>query len=261
MSAPAVTDAERAAAGRWLVKHGVEVPTLTDLLVLRLGFRGGARPPGWWRWIVPAILVMCAANVGYLCLAFLPGVRGEELTGGGYLFFLMIFLQLSNWLPVRVRDRQARALPGTRAIERRPGFAMGGWDIAALLVTFGGGTALAVTILVTTPFRTYAWSWLGLLALGGVVTAMILTGILRRPVIAEDETSLAVDAAVRLQDLLIAMPAVYAVPVLFDPMTDNAQPPGYTPWLMGYAALAVATQVVAGFVNWRRSRLILAAVA
>ncbi|MEV7099039.1 hypothetical protein AB0M80_40040 [Amycolatopsis sp. NPDC051045] len=261
MSARAVTEAERAAAGRWLVKHHVEVPTLTDLLALRLGFRGGARPPGWWRWIVPAILVMCAANVGYLCLAFLPGVRGEELTGGGYLFFLMIFLQVSNWLPVRVRDRQARALLGTRAIERPPGFALGGWDIAALLVTFGGGAALAVTIFVTTPFRTYAWSWFGLLALGGVVTAVILTGILRRPVIAEDETSRAVDAAVRIQDLLIAMPAVYAVPVLFDPMTDDAQPPGYTPWLIGYAALAVATQAAAGFVNWRRSRKILAAVA
>jgi hypothetical protein len=261
MSAPAVTDAERAAAGRWLVKHGVDVPTLTDLLTLRLGFRGGARPPGSWRWAAAAILVMMAANVGYLCLEFLPGVRGEELTESAYLFFLMIVFGLSSWVPVRVRDRQARALLGTRAIERPPGAGMGGWDIAALLVTFGGGAALAVTIFVTTPFRTYAWSWFGLLALGGVVTAVILTGILRRPVIAEDETSLAVDAAVRIEDLLIAMPAVYAVPVLFDPMTDNAQPPGYTPWLIGYAALAVATQAVAVFVNRRRSRAILAAVA
>ncbi|WP_284747906.1 hypothetical protein [Amycolatopsis sp. RTGN1] len=114
-----------------------------------------------------------------------------------------------------------------------------------------------MTIFVTTPFRTYAWSWLGLLALGGVVTAVVLTGILRRPVIAEDETSLTVDAAVRLQDLRIPMPAVYAVPVAFDPMTGNAQPSGYAPWLIGYASLAVVTQAVAGFVSWRRSRAIL----
>ncbi|WP_284747907.1 hypothetical protein [Amycolatopsis sp. RTGN1] len=87
------------------------MPTLTDLPALRLGFRGGARPPGSWRWIVPAILVVTAADVGYVSLAFLPGVRGDELTGGAYLFFLMIFLQLSLW--VRVRDRQARALLGT----------------------------------------------------------------------------------------------------------------------------------------------------
>ena len=113
MSAPVVTDAERAAAGRWLVKYRVEVPTLTDLLALRLGFRGGARPPGSWRWIVPAILVVTAANVGYQSLAFLPGVHGDELTGGAYLFFVMILLQLSLWVPVRVRDRQARALLGT----------------------------------------------------------------------------------------------------------------------------------------------------
>ena len=55
-----------------------------------------------------------------------------------------------------------------------------------MLITFGGGAALAVTIFVTTPFRTYAWSWFGLLALGGVATAVVLTGIHRRPVIAED---------------------------------------------------------------------------
>jgi hypothetical protein len=261
VSAPVVTDADRAAAGRWLVKHGVEVPTLTDLLALRLGFRGGARPPGSWRWIIPAILVVMAANAGYLCLAFLPGVRGEELNGGAHLFFLMIVLQLFTWVPVRVRDRHARALLGTRAIERPMGPGMGVWGIATLLSTFGGGAALAVTILVTTPFRTYAWSWLGLLALGGGVTAVVLTGILRRPVIAEDETSLAVDAALRIRDLLGAMPAVYAVPVLFDLVTDDAQPPGYRPWLIGYAALAVATQAVAGFVDSRRSRAILAAAA
>ncbi|MEV6827404.1 hypothetical protein [Amycolatopsis sp. NPDC051102] len=261
MSAPVVTDTERAAAGRWLVRHGVEVPTLTDLLALRLGIRGGARPPRWWRWALVATLTAVAANVGYASLDYLPGVRGAELTDSAFVFFVVIALELVNWRAVRLRDRQALASLGTRAIERPPGPGLGAWDVAALLITFAGGAALGVTIFVTTPFRAYAWSWLGLLALGGVVTAVILTGVLRRPVIAEDGTSLAVDSAVRIQDLQLAMPAAYAVPVLVDPITEHAQPPAYTPWLIGYAVLAVATQAVAGFVNVRRRRAILAAVA
>jgi hypothetical protein len=258
--ASVVTDAERAAAGRWLVTHGVEVPTLTDLLALRLGIRGGARPRGSWRWIVAGVLVAMAANVGFRCLQYLPGVRGVELTDGAFMVFFAIAVQLFVRAPVRVCDRRALALPGVRAFERPPGTGLGAWDVATLLITFGGGAALGVTIFLTTPFRTYAWSWLLLLALGGVVTAVLLTGILRRPVIAEDETSLAVDGAVRIFDLATVMPAVYAVPVVLDPLTDNAQPPEYTRWLLGYAALAVATQVVAGLVNRRRSRAILATV-
>jgi hypothetical protein len=44
-------------------------------------------------------------------------------------------------------------------------------------------------------------------------------------------------------------------------ISGNTQPPGYTPWFLAYAALATATQALAGFVNHRRSRAILAAVA
>ncbi|MDQ7806245.1 hypothetical protein Q5425_21080 [Amycolatopsis sp. A133] len=256
MIAP-VTDAERAAAGRWLVKHGVEVPTLTELLALRLGFRGGARPRGSWWWAVVAIVAVVTADAG---VRLLPGVRGAELTENAYMYYIVIAFQLMAWLPVRVRDRQALASAGTPALERPPGTGLGGWDIATLLITFAGGAALGGTMFVTTPFRAYAASWLGLLAIGGAVAAVILTGTLRRPVIAEDETSRAVDAALRIQDPLFALPAVYTLPVLFDAL-DHVQPPGFTPWLIGYAALAVATQAVSAFVNLRRGRAVLAAAA
>ena len=39
MTAPVVTEAERIAAGRRLVKHRVAVPTMTDRPALRLGGR------------------------------------------------------------------------------------------------------------------------------------------------------------------------------------------------------------------------------
>ncbi|WP_086845528.1 hypothetical protein [Amycolatopsis kentuckyensis] len=251
----AVTDAERAAAGRWLVKHHVDVPTMTDLLALRLGFRAGARPPGWWRWFWVAALAYVAATMGFASLVFLPGVRGGELVESSYVFFLITVQHLGYWLPARVRDRQALARFGTLAGPPRTDVT--GWFLAVPLVTFGGGAALAVTIFATTPFRTYAGSWLLLLALGAAVTTAMAADVLRRPVIAEDATSRAVDAALRLQDLLMAMPGIYAVPVLVDPLVGDAQPPEWRPWLVGYAVLAVATQVVVGVVQWRRLRAVL----
>ncbi len=67
-----VTDAERAAAGRRLVKHRVEVSTLTDLLALHPGFRG-ARPREPWWWAVAAILAVLAAAA--------PGGAAGRLSG------------------------------------------------------------------------------------------------------------------------------------------------------------------------------------
>ncbi len=250
-----MTEAERAAAGRWLVRHRVAVPTMTDLLALRLGLRAGARPPGWWRWFGVAVLAYLAVTIGFASLSFLPGVRGADQVGNSYVFFIIIAQHLGYWLPARVRDRQALARFGTLAGPPRTDVT--GWFLAAPLVTFGGGAALAVTIFATTPFRTYAGSWLLLLALGGAVTAGMVTDVFRRPVIAEDETSRAVDTALRLHDLLVAMPGVYAVPVLADLLFGHAGPPEYTPWLAGYALLAVATQVVVGVVQWRRMRAVL----
>ncbi|MEV6446549.1 hypothetical protein [Amycolatopsis sp. NPDC051716] len=255
MSAPVPTDAERAAAGRWLVKHRVEVPTMTDLLALRLGFRAGARPPGSWRWIVVGFLGYAAVMIGFASLTFLPGVRGGELMDSSYVFFIIIAQHLGYWLPARIRDRQALARFGT--LGGPPRTDVTGWFLAVPLVTFGGGAALAVTMFATTPYRTYAGSWLLLLALGAAVTAAMVTDVYRRPVIAEDATSRAVDTALRQHDLLMAMPGIYAVPALVDPLVGHAQPPEWRPWLAGYAGLAVATQVVVGVAQWRRLRAVL----
>ncbi|QKV78161.1 hypothetical protein [Amycolatopsis sp. Hca4] len=252
----AVTEAERTAAGRWLVKHRVDVPTMTDLLAMRLGFRAGARPPGTWRWVIVAVLAYVAATIGYLTLAFLPGVRGGQLAGGSFVYFIVIGQQLGYWLPARVRDRQALARFGTLAGPPRTELA--GWFLAVELVTFGGGAALAVTMFATTPYRTYAGSWLLLLALGAAVTTAMAAGVFRRPVIAEDATSRAVDSALRLHDLLMTMPGFYAVPLLLEPLAGQPQqPPEWRPWLAGYALLAVALQVVVGVLQWRRLRAVL----
>jgi hypothetical protein len=92
------------------------------------------------------------------------------------------------------------------------------------------------------------------LALGAVCFAVVLTGILRAPALAEDEGSLAVDYALRIEDAYIAMPAIFAMPVLVDLVTTNRQPHEFTMWLVVYVALAVGTQLIGWVVHWRRYR-------
>jgi hypothetical protein len=216
-------------AADWLGKHGVRVRSPTLLLATRLGVRGGARTRVLLvrlAVLVP-IAIVCAA--GYQCLQYLPGVRGVEMTESKIVYFIFFGFQGATWLAFRRRDRQAAAVLGTRALDRpRPPWRepVDGWYLAAAVVTFAGGAALA---------------------LGAVVFAVIASGVLRRPVIAEDEPSLAVDAVLRAEDLNIVSPSLYAFPVLLDLVTTNRQPPGFTPWLACYAGLVIALQAVGGF--------------
>ncbi|WP_439383664.1 hypothetical protein [Amycolatopsis lexingtonensis] len=242
-------------AALWLGKHGVRVGIPTRLLATRLGFRGGGRMRSLLIRLAVFFPVATAGAVGYQCLQYLPGVRGVEMTESTIFYFLLCGVQLAVWLAIRAGDRRAAHQLGARRLDRpRPSWRElpGGWFLASAAVTFAGGAALGITMFLATPYRTYAWSWLGVLALGGLVSGVIATGILRRPVLAEDEPSAAVDAVVRIEDLYVAMPSCYAVPVFIDLLTTNRQPPGFGPWLIGYAGLALALQLVGGLRHWRR---------
>jgi hypothetical protein len=250
---PSHGEVERAAD--WLGKHGVRVRNPTLLLATRLGIRGGARTRVLLVRLAVLMPIALGCGVGYQCLQYLPGVRGVEMTESKILYFISFGFQGATWLAFRRRDRQAAAVLGSRALDRpRPPWRepVDGWYFAAAVVTFAGGAALAATMFFTTSYRTYAWSWLGVLALGAVVFAVIVSGVLRRPVVAEDEPSLAVDKVLRAEDLNIAGPTLYAFPVLLDLVTTNRQPPGFTPWLAGYAGLVIALQAVGAFVHRRR---------
>jgi hypothetical protein len=114
--------------------------------------------------------------------------------------------------------------------------------VASAAITFGGAALLAAAMIVTTSQRAWPLSWLGQLALGAVAVAIIWAGATGRPVLAEDGSSLAVDAAIRFSDARLASPALFALPVLLDLVGENRQPPGFTPWLLGYVVLAVAAE-------------------
>ncbi|MCR6487212.1 hypothetical protein M8542_30725 [Amycolatopsis sp. OK19-0408] len=261
MSEQEPTRGEVGQAVLWLRRHGVAVAAPTRLLATRLGVRGNAAPRGLRVRQAAVVAAAIACGVGYQCLQYLPGVRGVEMTESKMAYFIVIGIQAAAWIGLRYRDRQAAAWLGTRAIEApvppRRGLP-GGWHTASAVVTFAGGAALGGTMFFATPYRTYAWSWLGVLALALVMSAVLVTGVRRRPVIAEDEASLAVDTVLRREDLRVALPSGYAVLVLTDLVTTHRQPPGFAPWLLGYAALAVALQVVGALAD-RRHRVALPA--
>lgn len=242
-------------AAVWLGKHGVRVGGPTRLLATRLGVRVSPWPRGLRIRQIGIMLAAAACGVGYQCLQYLPGVRGVEMTEGKILYFISFGFQGALWFALRRRDRQALAALGARGLDRpRPPWRelVNGWYLAAAVVTFAGGAALGATMFFATPYRTYAWSWLGVLALGAIVFAVIVSGVVRRPVIAEDEASLAVDAVLRVEDLNVVAPFVYAFPVLLDLTTTNRQPPGFGPWLLAYVGLAIALQVAGALFHRRR---------
>jgi hypothetical protein len=247
------TDAEVTAAKVWLAKRGVDVAEPTTLLALRLGARRGARPVGYWAWCVLTLVLV--AVVGTV-LQFLS--LWLHVPAGGMFFAAYAGVVVLVWLPVRWADRRAATWLGDRRLAAAPPSwreSLDGWHLTSVLITFGGGAVLAVAMCVTTSKWIWAVGWLGLLALGAVVVAVVLTGVVRRPVLAEDETSLMIDAVVRAEDPFITMPALFALPVLFDPLTSGRQPHEFTPWLIGYVVLAFVTLLVSRYTRYRRRML------
>lgn len=234
------------AAVKWLGKRGVRVAEPTTLLTYRLSVRAGRRSADAFVAVFVLNVVLGAGLFGYLLLRLLPGVEGADLPNGGYIFFVVAATCLTILLHIRAGDRRAADWLGDRRLHRPLPSAhsvLNGWYLASLLVTFGGGAVLAVVMAAGGSL--WAVFWLALLTFGAAVDAVILTGILHRPVLAEDEGSLAVDAVTRLQDVHLLMPSAFALPVLADLGQGG-------PWLIGYVVLAVATHVAGWFAQQRR---------
>jgi hypothetical protein len=231
---------------RWLAKRGRPVaaptPYLDALLATRNAFSGGVR------WLFPlAMGAAVVAALGYYSLF------GHGMTYSYSVYFFCFAIQLTVWLGIRSRQRQlakaTRPWPG--AVREPWTRSLGGWFIASTVLAYGGGVALALSIGFTTPARTYALSWLVLLGLSALAAATVLAGFLRAPVLAEDPASLAVYRAVLAENIHGAAPALVAVPPILDLVIESHLPVGYRPWLAGYAALVVVTEVVA-YVRHRR---------
>ncbi|SEF27425.1 hypothetical protein SAMN05421837_103833 [Amycolatopsis pretoriensis] len=245
-----VLTVEERAAAKWLKRHGVSVAEPATLLTARLCPRGGKGVPEAFVPVALVTVVNCAALFGYRFLQLLPGVERADLPDAGFTTLTAVLVLSTVWLHRRAGDRRAAVQLGTRRLDRRPPpwpEVIGGWYVTSLAITFGGGAVLGIALAAGGAL--WGVFWLGLVALGAVVEAVILTGVVRRPVLAEDEGSLAVDVVTRLEDVQLAMPSFFAVPVVADLLVED--PPG-RPWLIGYVVLAVATHVVAWFAQRAR---------
>jgi hypothetical protein len=241
-----VTAREQDAARRWLARRGHPVGRPTPLLAVLIGTRQAFRGRGMVRYF------------GYMLLAYVAGTAYASLFGAGAtqgwaLYFLCFAMSLSSWDTVRLRERDFQddvAAPHPPDPWWR---VLGGWYLASLVVVFGGGFALAVTLYFTTADRTYAVSWLGLLALSVLVTGWVLVGLLRRPLLAEDTASLAVARALRAEALYVASPAMVVTPLVLDFLLHRV-PAGFTPWLGAYFAAGTLLQIISCAVHWSRHR-------
>lgn len=232
------------AARTWLYRRGVVVQLPTRLLAVRAGARHVQ--------LLPNVLVVFLLAYGTWTGSTFAG----ETVFGGYRGLVIAAAYavwtLVRWQGVRSRDVLAGYLmePGGPLPPRMVAAQLGGWYLASLVITFGGGAALYGTLLATRP-ASPAGPVLAL-AVGLVPAGLVLGHIFGARVLAEDEPSAVVDRLLRAQDAhLFAMPAPYAV---FAGLT------GVTGWTGGwllyqaaYVVLAAGTQLVGWLLERRRT--------
>lgn len=239
------TEREIQSARAWLGRHGIWVSMPTRLLALRIGAR--YRPE---RMELAGLVfggVFLASAFGFMLVAAL--LKGK-LTASGPIYTACIASACTAWFTARRRERAIfhRLGAAPAASSRRPLAFAGPWFLGTAAVTFLGGAGLCVAMLATS--APYALSWLSLLLISAVAFGTIVTGVLRAPVIAEDEASRAVDDAWRRQDLYIAAPVLFAPPVLVDLFEDRL-PRGFTAPVIAYAAVVCVLQVIDVWQNRR----------
>ncbi|RSM56296.1 hypothetical protein DMH03_32940 [Amycolatopsis sp. WAC 01376] len=253
MAKGALSFEEIAVTRRWLAKRGVEVVTPSRLLAARVGPRLSRTVPGRFRWLAVAVAVGVLLGIVYGFVDF----RDGEAPSSVYLCFVGGALQVAFWWSYVHRERELGPLPVMdRRSGRRPPVLgiLGGWYASSFVITFGGGVALALAVYLSTPAKAkaYATGWLLALGWAALCCSVILLSTLRRPVHAEDRASMAVDTELRVMDSQYAIPGVYAVVVLYDPLLGDGPPAEFTGWLIAYAVLGIGTTLL-GF-RQHRSR-------
>ncbi|MEU5264133.1 hypothetical protein [Amycolatopsis sp. NPDC021455] len=240
----------------WLARRGVSVWLPTRLLALRVGGRG-VKTRGTPGYLIGAVCSWLLGGVVFQ-LADLPGKTA-------FLAVLIAVFQALRWRAAQRREHLAEQLTGAGA---PPPFLLAveqaGWYLASAAVTFGGGAVLCAASFLTEPRFTWKHWYppsvvIGLhtfaLAVGAGVTTLVLAGVLRGPVIAEDEASRRVDEVLRAEDPYRFAPcgvyAFLAMPVF---VVDWATP-GFLGWsALAYLLLVAALQLTGWFVTRHRYR-------
>ncbi|MFF1609723.1 hypothetical protein ACFVYA_18255 [Amycolatopsis sp. NPDC058278] len=223
------TLAERQAARAWLAGHGVVVDEPTPLLAVRVGSRVLATRSYQAYSVLSSVVWM---------VALFPPV--PVLARFLVLSVLCTAYPLLQWRRVCQADRTAaRLVPaGARPSLRVAAGQVGRWYLAAVATTFGGGVVLCAG------FAANPAGWAAALVIGAASVAPVLGRALRAPVIAEDEASSAVDAALRAYDArAFAVPFLFTFAAWIDLSTSWPWAPARFVPAVGYFVLVVAVHV------------------
>ncbi|SED64233.1 hypothetical protein SAMN04489727_8705 [Amycolatopsis tolypomycina] len=223
------TLAERQGARAWLARHGVAVDEPAPLLAVRLGARELATRS------YPAYGVLSGVVWAFALVPLIPVLAR-------FLVFAVVCtaFPLLQWRRVWRADRAAARLvpPGARPSLRVAAGQVGWWYLGAVATTFAGGVVLCAV------FAAHPAGWAAALVIGAASMTPVLGRALRAPVIAEDEASLAVDAALRAYDVrAFATPFAFQFFAWIDLSTSWPWPPARFVPAIGYFVLVGAVIV------------------
>ncbi|MET8847627.1 hypothetical protein [Amycolatopsis sp. NPDC004625] len=226
----------------WLARRGVVVDWPSPLLAVRVGAREQARRSYSVFGVLLGVIWVAA---------ILPPIP----VPAKFVLVSVVFTAypLLQWRRSRPRERVAARLApgGARPSWRVAAGQVGWWYLTSVAITYAGGVVLCAARFATSPPA--AAGWAAALAVGVAGTVLVLGPVLRGPVIADDETSLGVDAALRAEDAVTFAPA--AALALLAWIDLDATWPSVPPWFpvrVAYLVLAVGTLLAARF--GRRSR-------
>jgi hypothetical protein len=237
---------EIAATRLWLYRHHVLVRMPTRLIALRVGARQmrlSQTPSGTFLAVGASWALAVGLSVA-LDIAMTDGpLRGHpDVVRVGVASLLTAAFTVSQLVHGRMVRRREEAIErltglGARRPLRRSVRLLGGGYLASVVLTFAAGLPLYCVLFAAAPAVPTGVA-LAILAVGAVVTGRNLAKLLTGAVLAEDQSSGAVDRLLRVQDAHThASPAPYAALAVLSAW------PAAVPLQLTYGVLAVGAQL------------------
>ncbi|TDP96335.1 hypothetical protein [Labedaea rhizosphaerae] len=246
-----MTDAQNASC--WLRRNDLGWVTLTPTLTERLAARRqGTRAEIWAVAIGMVLLVVW----GVLQRRAGLGPGRTPLTGVAEFAISVLVLVFGAWLGMRVQRRREREVaarmrtrvthPGGRTVRG----VLGRYYATAAVLIYAAGIAVGAVVAAESDERAIGVAFTVTVVVLGMIGAVVLFDVLRRPALAAERESLAVDDALRRMD---ARRAVTPYPVVVALVAGVATTPGSHVlwWLIGYGVLSAVLWGVAELLTKR----------
>jgi hypothetical protein len=246
-----MTDAQNASC--WLRRNNLGWVTLTPTLTERLAARRqGTRAE--LRAVAIGFVLLVVWGVLQRRVGF--GPDHTPLTGVTEFAVSMVVLVFGAWLGMRVQQRTERAVasrmrtrathPGGRTVRG----VLGRHYAAAAVLIYAGGIAVGIDVAANSGERAVGVAFTVTVAVLGTLGAVVLFDVLRRPALAAERESLAVDDVLRRTDARRAVTPYPVVVALVAGVATNQGSPVLW-WLVGYGVLSAVVWSVAELLTKR----------